>query len=249
MKIYVLNLKKDVKRRNHMVSLFENLSITNYEFIEGIDKNDLIDSYNNPVGCGVDLCNDGNVNYGAIGCAMSHLMMYEKIINETERVLILEDDVTFDESIHQILKSTPDVINNNPLNLFFYGAGTFRVKGTTMNLEEHAKKHDTELLIHQNTWHERNEFAEKSFLFLDKNIVFDKLRLVSKSYNFGFSGTYAYSPSKLFCKMAIELNSPIRFRADSFWVHINADYYYHPDQPITPEKELTRESNIRINNP
>jgi GR25 family glycosyltransferase involved in LPS biosynthesis len=249
MKIYVLNLKKDVKRRNHMISLFKNLSITNYEFIEGIDKNILINKYNNSVGCGVDLCNDGIVNYGAIGCAMSHLMIYKKIINETERVLVLEDDVIFDDSIHEILKPTSDIINDNPLNLLFYGAGTGLIKNATINLEEHANKNNAEFFIHQNIWHERNEFSEKSFLFLDKSIVFGKLRLVSKSYNYGFSGTYAYSPSKLFCKMAIELNSPIRFRADSFWRHINADYYYHPDQPITPEKLLTKESNIRIDSP
>jgi glycosyl transferase family 25 len=90
-KTYIINLKKDTKRWNNMEKLLKDskLEIIRYEGIYGkeMTENEINDNTN--IMCRNILC-----NYGMIGCAMSHITLWKKLLNEKENnFLILEDDI------------------------------------------------------------------------------------------------------------------------------------------------------------
>ena len=94
MKIYIINLEKDINKRKKIKNRLDNINIK-YEIINAIDgiNTDLyvqkgiykgwVDSYHNRY-----------ITKGEIGCALSHYYIWERIINENiEKAIILEDDV------------------------------------------------------------------------------------------------------------------------------------------------------------
>jgi glycosyl transferase, family 25 len=96
--VYVINLKHDLARRNHTTTQLNDLGI-HFSIIDAVDGNQYSNEeiYNN---------NDFEVwkcgalsRYllkGEIGCALSHLRIYKKIIDEDiEMACILEDDNEF----------------------------------------------------------------------------------------------------------------------------------------------------------
>lgn len=111
-KIYYINLDRRKDRREHMETELKKINFKGkIERVEGIDgkklnrdniTSELItskaveDAYNptlNAFG--------GEMTLGAIGCALSHYNCYVKVINECnddEYVLILEDDITFEDN-------------------------------------------------------------------------------------------------------------------------------------------------------
>jgi len=90
--IKVINLKKREDRKNSMIEQFERENITNYEFIEAVDGNELQESEELRL-----LFERNNFNYrrGVIGCALSHVQLWNTLINDNdnEYYVILEDDV------------------------------------------------------------------------------------------------------------------------------------------------------------
>ncbi len=114
-KIFVITLQRSTDRQTHIRKALEGLS---YEFFYGADKNDfsieelksknIYDEvlaiehhrYNKPM------------NAGQIGCALSHRMIYDKIIKEgLEKVLILEDDT---EPLHESISLFSAIIKDLP---------------------------------------------------------------------------------------------------------------------------------------
>lgn len=101
MKIFVINLEKDKERRHSISQQLKNLGLS-YEIVTGVYGSVLSDQ-------------ELSVQYDAgkakwrlgrslvpaeIGCALSHLSVYQKMINEgCESALILEDDVTLPENL------------------------------------------------------------------------------------------------------------------------------------------------------
>jgi GR25 family glycosyltransferase involved in LPS biosynthesis len=90
--IKVINLKKREDRKKAMSEQFERENITNYEFIEAVDGNELQESEELRL-----LFERNNFNYrrGVIGCALSHVQLWNTLINDNdnEYYVILEDDV------------------------------------------------------------------------------------------------------------------------------------------------------------
>ena len=107
-KIFILNLKNDEKRRENIVKELKKQNISNYEIIEAVDGNkinskeiDLLISKNskfiNPI--------NTNMSKSEIGCALSHIKIYKKIINHNlDFALILEDDAIFTNKFTEDLK-------------------------------------------------------------------------------------------------------------------------------------------------
>jgi len=113
--IKIINLKRREDRKQSMIEQFEreNISVDNYEFIEAVDGNKLIEIKS------IKQLFEGN-NFGyrksVIGCALSHLQIYNNLINDVNNdyYIVLEDDVelldNFKESLNKI---THKFVNQN----------------------------------------------------------------------------------------------------------------------------------------
>lgn len=96
MKIYCINLKRSTERRAKMSAELEKLGLP-YEFIDAVDGRALraaerdaaYNSWRTRLRHGKDL------TAGELGCAMSHLAFFRKIIESNDVGFVLEDDVAF----------------------------------------------------------------------------------------------------------------------------------------------------------
>lgn len=90
--IKIVNLKNRIDRRDKMIEKLNAENIYNYEFFEAVNgktlncTNELISLFNR---------NDFNYNKGVIGCALSHLILWKKLISDKDNnfYVILEDDI------------------------------------------------------------------------------------------------------------------------------------------------------------
>lgn len=103
LKCFVINLKKDIERREHIAKEAKKLGL-DFEFFEASYGKDLPPEFlaqcrqNDELifdlagGVKVKLVNHFTVN--EIGCALSHLRLYQHIIDcNLDRALVLEDDI------------------------------------------------------------------------------------------------------------------------------------------------------------
>ncbi|AEE27073.1 glycosyltransferase family 25 protein [Francisella hispaniensis] len=96
MNVFVINRKKDIGRKEYIIQHFKEKGIERYSFFEAVEGRDLDSNF-------IKRCNGylsktlqraKGLNVGEIGCALSHLEIYKKIVNEgLAGALIFEDDV------------------------------------------------------------------------------------------------------------------------------------------------------------
>lgn len=111
---YIINLKDNIDRRDAMEKQLENANL-NYQFIEAVKGSDLTDEQ---IKSKVLNYPDCLLTKGEIGCALSHINIYQKMVDENiEYALILEDDAivpknlekTINEIIQQDIKHNKNV--------------------------------------------------------------------------------------------------------------------------------------------
>ena len=91
-KTYCINLKTRPDRKEKMISELNLHSLLDYEFIDAIDGNKVI-------------YKGGEFKYKTeYGCYLSHLEALEKVANNNEICLILEDDVILDKNLSEKLR-------------------------------------------------------------------------------------------------------------------------------------------------
>jgi len=105
--IFIVNLKKDTEKKKHMQQLCRQYSLEckfiNATYGKELDDVELGKVYNKKRAL-KELGRE--LTYGEIGCALSHKKIYQKIVNENiENAIIFEDDIIFDNSIHELLGS------------------------------------------------------------------------------------------------------------------------------------------------
>ena len=90
--IKVINLKKREDRKKSMIEQFERENITSYDFIEAVNGNELHESEELRL---LFKGNDFNYRKGVIGCSLSHIQLWNTLINDNdnEYYIILEDDL------------------------------------------------------------------------------------------------------------------------------------------------------------
>lgn len=99
-KIYIVSLITSVTRRTKVASKLTDLGITNYEFFDAIKAD--------------PSTNHSELNLGEIGCALSHMNIYEKIINDDLPYLfILEDDININNQLTRIIENTEAFLTKN----------------------------------------------------------------------------------------------------------------------------------------
>lgn len=122
----IINLEAALDRKEYMINLMQRYSFIDFEFITAINGRTLsqgdIDKH-------VDYDKTyyhrgGQLNKGEIGCAMSHLKCYEKLIaSSQEYVLILEDDISIIRDLFLLQEIDFDKIlkTKTPTLLFLSG--------------------------------------------------------------------------------------------------------------------------------
>jgi glycosyl transferase, family 25 len=107
--IYVVNLKKDIKRKKHIINELKRQNINNYELIEAVNGNKFstqelsLHKFTNKKGYN---CWNTKMSPSQIGCALSHIKIYKKFLKSNyDFALILEDDAKFINNLTIDLKN------------------------------------------------------------------------------------------------------------------------------------------------
>lgn len=91
MRTYIVNLARSPERRAHILAEARRLEL-DFEIVEGVDGRDLDSSDVEKVD--PKFIRDDPFWAGVIGCSLSHLKVYSKVLeSDAERALVLEDDV------------------------------------------------------------------------------------------------------------------------------------------------------------
>ena len=132
MRTFIINLKESTDRRQYMINEMKKTNLE-YEFFDAVNGKNIrnIDE--------IYLREESFkkirkiLTYGEIGCAMSHLLIYKKMIDENiEQALILEDDIIvsndfkriFNELLKKIYRQTV-ASKYSLVKIFDSGYGTY----------------------------------------------------------------------------------------------------------------------------
>lgn len=117
--IKIVNLKRRKDRKEYTINIFEKENITNYEFYEAVDGNEL--ELTNEI---IELFqgNDFGNKKGVIGCALSHYNLWKKLIEdkETNYYLIFEDDIQEYYKLNQTIKEYQNEMKEKEIIFFGY---------------------------------------------------------------------------------------------------------------------------------
>jgi len=114
MKIFVLHYSKLVDRKKYILEQFNKQGITDYEFIEKYDKNEITD----------DESNLFSINYkkSTMSLHLKHNYVYNIIAETYERALIFEDDVILCDNFLDKLNNYITQLPEN-FDMLFIGDG------------------------------------------------------------------------------------------------------------------------------
>lgn len=107
MKVYVINLKRDIDRMRYIGEKLESLGLS-YERIEGVDgsvldNEELSKIYSEDESIKL---NGHPLSLGHVGCSASHLKVMETMIRDNiEVALVLEDDAGIEEGIIDVINA------------------------------------------------------------------------------------------------------------------------------------------------
>lgn len=136
MKFFIINLEQDIEKRQKITALCESLGL-NYEIIKAVYGKALSEDEikNNVASVEIQLKYLRKpLNLGEIGCAMSHRLCYQKIIEQNlEDAIILEDDAVFDENLLEFLKYKNEFPKNTDLILLGHYWQQYRDDGYIIN--------------------------------------------------------------------------------------------------------------------
>ena len=209
MKIYLINLKRDVDRLDRVLQQFKKFNITNFEIVEAVDGKRLTQEQ-------LDSDYDHKsaeklvrkLSLPEIGCALSHIDVYQRIIKENKRCLIMEDDVV----ISKKFQSFVDIEIEDPCDVLFFGA-------TTDNYEH---KNLPKTYKYRNIRYAKNVHGLWTRCYLEESCTthgnVDFYDIDKKSTRIDFLvQTFAYAPSIRACHKFIKYNYPVKLVADHVW--------------------------------
>lgn len=119
MKAFIINLKSEEKRRKQITKQCDTYNI-DYEMINAINGHDLADEAISAITYDYPDC---LLTKGEIGCALSHMSIYSKILSEDIHcALILEDDAILDQRINSYINFKEDLISKTKPEVFLLTA-------------------------------------------------------------------------------------------------------------------------------
>lgn len=108
MHVFVINLARDVNRRNSIREQLEKLELE-FEFVSGVDGSNLTEEERSTLydDRGAKLHRSRSLVPAEIGCALSHLDVYQSIIDrDIDCALVLEDDVILPPTLERFLNAS-----------------------------------------------------------------------------------------------------------------------------------------------
>lgn len=125
MKTFIINLERSVKRREHILEEVEKHKL-DYEFIKGVDGRILSEGeVAELMDAEAARTNPATMTPGTLGCLLSHLSIYKKIVAENlEMAFVLEDDAVLPENINEILEDVACSIEKNEVVLLYFTSFT-----------------------------------------------------------------------------------------------------------------------------
>lgn len=93
--VYVINMVKDVEKRAKVIKEFEKHGISKYTIIDGIYGKGLSDKEIQNV---TSMICHHTCTQSSIGCAMSHMMTWKKVVESNRPSIIFEDDILLEEN-------------------------------------------------------------------------------------------------------------------------------------------------------
>lgn len=129
MDIYVINLKSRPNKREFMSNQFKkhNLNVNFFDAINGneLDLGELLDD--GIISPDKDKRIKRYLRKGEIGCALSHITIWKKLLNSNkEYALIFEDDAVLCNDFKPILKSIIDEANTVPWDILYLNENCYR---------------------------------------------------------------------------------------------------------------------------
>ncbi len=108
LKIFLINLKRDKERKKFCINQFKKFDVK-YDIFDAYDGSTLSrDNFNKYSSKLTFKTEKRDLAYDEIGCSLSHLKIYEKIVRERiSESLILEDDIIIHKQLFNIIKKIP----------------------------------------------------------------------------------------------------------------------------------------------
>lgn len=115
MNIFVINLEKDISKKRHITEHFKEVGVSDYQFIPAIYGKTLTQDELNAVYSEEKATHDNKrpLTLGEIGCALSHVTCYQKIVQNNQAAFIFEDDCLLNGEAVNIMKSINDELHNS----------------------------------------------------------------------------------------------------------------------------------------
>ncbi|MCH9739329.1 MAG: glycosyltransferase family 25 protein [Epsilonproteobacteria bacterium] len=143
-KIFVINLKKDVQKRKNMEKVLQGLNLE-FEFIDAVYGKDLSNAEINSVydeNLAIEY-NGRPMSKAEIGCMLSHLSIYKKVLEDNiQNTLILEDDVQIDGKILDVFNNIKSFPKDWECVLLSYYKETYYKKKYCINYSSRNKISD-----------------------------------------------------------------------------------------------------------
>jgi glycosyl transferase, family 25 len=204
-KIYVLTIPRAVERHNQ---LQQDLSGLNFDFFYGVDKQSLTkeDLIENNIYSEEQAIQNSRyskpMKMGEIACSLGHKLIYEDIIkNKYSKVLVLEDDVLFNEDGLTNLATIIEQLQDTKWDLVYFD----------------YNKNDTKKWFHsfkQILYHIQSKFG----LLKWNHTMINHLFAQPFSNNLKIAGyhdyTSAYAINNQAAQKLLQIHSPINFPAD-----------------------------------
>lgn len=119
---YVINLDRNKERYELFMENYNKLmpetpierisavdgNALSYKELEDVVSNEVLDGIKHIDNTG-ERITDKQLTRGMIGCYLSHIKIYEKNINQSNLVLVFEDDAKFDINIHDFIKNLKNI--------------------------------------------------------------------------------------------------------------------------------------------
>ncbi|EEG86122.1 LPS glycosyltransferase [Proteus penneri ATCC 35198] len=130
MNTFVINLKDDLLKRDFMRNQLDNIGIS-YQFIEAIDGRIMSDNTIKQLAYDYPDC---YLTKGEIGCTLSHMAIYKKMIEDNiEIALILEDDALLPSNIYSKLIDIKNIDKSSKPNVYILTKTESYIKNKQLN--------------------------------------------------------------------------------------------------------------------
>lgn len=101
--IFIVNLKLDIKKKHYMKQLLSE-HLLDFNFIDAVNGSELDSNYIDKItNEGKSISEYGKIlTKGELGCALSHISIYMKMINENiDQAIVFEDDIELTKGFHE----------------------------------------------------------------------------------------------------------------------------------------------------